>query len=190
MKLEGLKSLYGSMKSQGIERYKFDYKVGKAVFNVFLFIDSSPFILLFGARGQNFSFELEVKAGFTIDPQIDREAYRQLCRILDLEYDPTQPFSPRKFFGEFDTKIPHQASIDLIAKPHDIAPYRHIAEESEKIYYLSWRDNNIRGNHVKEKNLDKTRKLLGEVAYLRCKDKNISSCWTDCADKAVEMVLP
>ena len=97
MKLEGLKSLYGSMKSQGIERYKFDYKVGKAVFNVFLFIDSSPFILLFGARGQNFSFELEVKAGFTIDPQIDREAYRQLCRILDLEYDPTQPFSPRKF---------------------------------------------------------------------------------------------
>jgi hypothetical protein len=190
MKLEGLKSLYGSMKSQGIERYKFDYKVGKAVFDVFFFIDSSPFILLFGARGQNFSFELEIKAGFTIDTQMEPVTYRQLCRILDLEYDPTQPFSPRKFFGEFDTKIPHKASIDLIAKPHDIAPYRHIAEESDKIYYRSWLDNDIRGNHVKEKNLDKTRKLLGEVAYLRCKDKNISSCWTDRADKAVEMVLP
>jgi hypothetical protein len=47
MKLDGLILLYKSMKVQDIERYRFEYKVGKAVFDIFFFTDGSPFVLLY-----------------------------------------------------------------------------------------------------------------------------------------------
>ena len=56
MKLDGLVELYKSMKVQGIDRYRFEYKCGRAVFDVFFFVDGSPFLLLFGVKAENFSF--------------------------------------------------------------------------------------------------------------------------------------
>lgn len=98
MKLDGLVELYRSMKDQGIERYRFEYRHGHTLFDVFFFIDESPFILLFGAKGEAFSFEVKVIAGFNIDPTLGSDTYRELCRVLGLEYDPNNPFSPTVFF--------------------------------------------------------------------------------------------
>lgn len=190
MKLEGLVPLYKSMKSQGIDRYRFEYRCGKATFDVFFFIDGSPFLLLFGVKAENFSFEIEVKQGFVIDHKLDKETYKRLCEVLGLEYDPERPFSPWNFFSEFNGKVPALASPEQKAKPHDVAPYQSIVEEENKIYFMGWRDNYKRGTNVQESNLDKTRKLLGEQAYLRCKEKNISSCWTDQKSKAVDFTIP
>ena len=141
MKLDGLIPLYKSMKSQNIERYKFEYKASKAVFDVFFFIDGSPFLLLFGVKAENFSFELEVNNGFVIDHNIDRSTYKRLCEVLGLEFDPKRPFSPWNFFSEFNGKIPEQAFEHQKAKPHDVAQYKNIAEEADKIYFVGWRDN-------------------------------------------------
>jgi Family of unknown function (DUF6037) len=188
MKLDRLMLLYQSMKSEGIERYRFKYQVGKAVFDVFFFTDGAPFLLLFGVKAKNFSFELDVMPGFVINPQLDRDTYRRLCQILGLEYDLDRPFSPWIFFSEFNLKIPQQALAEQKAKPQDVAPYRSIAEESDKVYFFGWRDNYKWGTEVQ--NLDKTRTLLGEKAYQRCKQKNISSCWTDKEEAAVEFTLP
>ena len=190
MKLDGLAKLYKSMVTQQIERYRFEYKAGKAVFDVFFFIDENPFVLLFGVKAANFSFELDVEKGFNIDPQLDRETYKKLCEALGLEYDPDNPFKPFNFFKEFNNFIPQSAVIAQKAEPHDVANYRSDVEEADKIYFLKWRDNTKRGENVQWENLQKTKKLLGEKAYLRCKQKNISSCWADKKELANKVVLP
>jgi Family of unknown function (DUF6037) len=188
MKLDRLTLLYKSMKSQDIERYRLEYKVGKAVFDIFFFTDGSPFLLLFGVKIENFSFELEVMPGFVINHQLDRDTYKGLCQVLGLEYNPERPFSPWNFFSEFNSRIPQQSSASQKAKPQDVAPYRSFTEEPDKVYFCGWRDNDKRGEKVQ--NLEKTRALLGEKAYQTCKDKNISSRWTADEKAATEVTLP
>jgi hypothetical protein len=63
-------------------------------------------------------------------------------------------------------------------------------EESEKIYFCEWFDNYKVRKKVKEINLEKTKQILRTDAYLMCKKKNISSCWTDDEEKATEYFLP
>lgn len=43
---------------------------------------------------------------------------------------------------------------------------------------------------VNIKNLEKTKELIGEDAYLRCKKCNISSRWTDIPNDAIEVYYP
>lgn len=190
MKLDGLVVLYKSMKTQGIDRYRFEYKCGRAVFDVFFFIDGSPFLLLFGVKAENFSFEIDVQNGFVIDHKLDHDTYKRLCEILGLEYDPERPFSPWNFFSEFNSKIPGSAIATQTAQPHDVALYKRIVEEEDKKYFVGWRDNKKWGTNVQQSNLDKTRELMGERAYKRCKEKNISSCWSDQKDQAIDVSLP
>jgi hypothetical protein len=190
MKIENLKKLSSSMRSEGLSRYKFEYKVGKAVFDIFFFIDTDPWELLFGAKGKNFSFTKEVNRGFIIDPSFDRETYKRLCEVLGLAYNPSRKFSPVKFFEEFNRNIPAKANPQNNPKPHNIAIYRKNVEESEKIYFCGWRDNASAGKKVTESNLEKTLKILGKEAYEICKNRNISSCWTDDALRATKFVLP
>lgn len=178
------------MVTQKIERYRFQYKAGKAVFDVFFFVDEKPFVLLFGVKAVNFSFELVVERGFIIDPQLDRDTYEKLCVVLGLEYDPDRPFKPFNFFKEFNKFIPQKAAIAQTAEPHDVANYRSDVEEADKVYFLKWKDNTMRGEKVQWKNLQKTKKLLGEKAYIRCEQKNISSCWTDKKELARKVTLP
>ena len=190
MQLDGLKNLYQAMKKVKIERYRFDYKNGKGKFDIFFFIDENPFILLFGAKGGNFSFELVVKNGFTIDTKLDKETYKKLIRFLDIEYSEGDPFSTFKFFEDFNLSIPNKLSVSNLAKPHEIIKYRKNVEESNKIYFWKWLDNTKQGNEVSIENLEKTKQLLGIQAYNRCKNKNISSCWTDDKSKEKNMILP
>ncbi|WP_269919649.1 DUF6037 family protein [Mycobacterium sp. Z3061] len=56
--------------------------------------------------------------------------------------------------------------------------YRKNVEEANKIYFVRWLDNNKTGKRVSAENLEKTRKLLSYEAYLMCKTRNISSCWS------------
>ncbi|BCK11807.1 MULTISPECIES: DUF6037 family protein [Vibrio] len=190
MKLEGIIPLYRSMKQQGIERYKFEFSLNQGVFDVFFFIDSSNFLLLFGAKGENFSFEIPMERGFQISTHLDTPVYRELCRVLGLKYDPENPFSPSKFFVDFNRRIPDKAYLRQKAEPHEVAQYSNDIEEAHKKYFLGWRDNTSRGDDVTESNLFKTKELLGEAAYLRCRERNISSCWTDKKEKAKKFYMP
>ncbi|MCP4218841.1 MAG: rloe protein, partial [bacterium] len=102
--LDGFKDLYASMREQNIERHLFDYKFLGVEFNVFFFIDGRPFILLFGVKGANVCFEIEVREGFQVDNSLERDLYDKLCNILG--YDPKNRFYPNKFFEAFNKKIP------------------------------------------------------------------------------------
>lgn len=190
MKLDILEILYNSMIQQKIDRYRFYYRAGKANFDIFFFIDENPSILLFGVKAENFGFELSVDNEFNIDPRLDRDTYKKLCSVLGLTYDPERPFKPFNFFKEFDKHIPQKAVISQKAEPHDVANYRSDVEEADKVYFLKWRDNTKRGENVQPDNLKKTRRLIGENAYTLCKNKNISSCWTNKEELARKATLP
>jgi len=190
MELNGLKNLYKSMKNQSIDRCRFEYVNGKGKFDVFFFIDENPFILLFGAKGANFSFEIEVKNGFIIKPEFEEEIYYKLIEFLGVKSNKGNPFKPFNFFLDFNNKIPSTINASNKAKPHETIVYRKDVEEAKKIYFLQWRNNNTSGDNVSKDNLEKTKKLLSVKAYERCKSKNISSCWTDIEEKAKEFYMP
>lgn len=188
--LDGLKPLYKSMQAQNIDRYRFAHQHGRIIFDVFFFIDEIPFLLLFGAREYNFSFEFKVERGFRVKPYIDKPEFKTLCNALELTYDPNNPFSPEAFLEDFNSRVSNSANLSGRVKPEEIVIYRRSVEEADKIYFCGWRNNNLRGEHVTTKNLEKTHMLLGANAYKICKLKNISSCWTDERIRASAFRLP
>lgn len=179
MKLDNLKKIYTQMISNGLERHVFKYKHNAVIFDVLYFIDESPHVLGFGVLEHNFYFEVEIKKGFQLNPVLNSSDYTQLCKILNLKYDPNNPFKTSIFFDEFNKQLPNITHTYSTPLPQTIAVYRSNVDEPEKIYFLGWLDNNKTSHVVSLDNLLKTKKLLSNKAYERCKKGNISSRWTD-----------
>lgn len=190
MILQGIKELYTSMKQQSIDRYKFNYKNGKGEFDIFFFIDETPFILLFGAIGTNISFEVKVNKGFKINTFLDQKTLNDLKKVLKIKGGGIEKFSTNKFFEHFNQNIPKTAHTRNIPKPKTIIKYKKNIEEADKVYFIGWRDNTKRGDQVSQENLKKTKELLGKKAYKICKEKNTSSCWTDNPTKEIKFYIP
>ena len=190
MKLDGLKLIYKGIKAQGIERYRFRYQYNKVTFEVFFFIDETPFKLLFGVLGGSFAFELIVERGFRINPELPKQKYYELCEVLGLSYDPNNRFRTTAFFQEFNRKLPKIVHKRQEAQAHQIARYYRNVEEADKIYFFGWLNNDICGKKVSLKNLEKTKLLLGFKVYEICKAKNMSSKWTDIPSNAVKFSYP
>lgn len=188
--LDNLRPLYKDMKARNKNRVRFPYRHGRVTFDVFFFIDETPFSLLFGAKQFNIAFELPVLPGFAVDCFLPDEIYRALCKALGLSYDPNKPFSTKSFLSDFNLHIPHSTSGLPEPEPHEVGEYRNDVEESEKRYFCGWRDNTVRGETVTPKNLHKTRRWLGEQAFQVCRRKNLSSCWTNDKDKAIAVSIP
>lgn len=189
MKLDGIVKLYQAMKAQGIKRYKFDFTFNKVTFDVFFFIDESPYKLMFGAKIKNFYFELDVKPGFNINTHLG-EKFSELCKVLGLKYDPDNTFKSKYFFEEFNQRIPVTVNINNRPQPHEVASYRRDVEEADRIYFLGWLHHEKEGKGPRPKNLQKTEKILGVDAYNTCRRKRISSKWTDERSKAVAYTDP
>lgn len=176
------------MKSQQIDRYKFEFIFQNVNFDVLYFIDELPHILAFGIKQHNYYFELPVNKGFEIKPFLEK--YNEFCKIMGFQYNPNSPFKPFIFFEQFDKQIPLKAITKNIPKPSQIALYRNKVEEADKIYFVKWRDNKKAGHQVSDENLEKTRKLLSYQAYCMCKEKNISSCWSAFPSDEKTFTLP
>lgn len=190
MKLTNLRMLHIDMQSNGITRQKFAFSFKNTLFDVLFFSDDVPMTLLFGVVGRNFSFEISVGADYCIATQISSEIYTKLIEVLAIEYNPESPFRPWHFFSAFSESIPVHASKRSVPEPHDVAQYRRVVLDSKKIYFLGWRNNNKEGGHVTPDNLEKTKLLLGINTWKKCKEKNISSRWTDIPIDAVAVTEP
>lgn len=190
MKLLELVPLHKDMRIKNLDRIRFGYTHGRVTFDVFFFIDGSPYRLLFGARGYNVAFEITVQKGFEINPTLSREDFKALCEALGLEYDPTRPFSMKGFFESFAAHIPAAVPANAQVRPADVARFHRDIEEASKVYFCGWRDNTVRGDQVSGTNLQKTKALLGHKPYEVCKAKNISSCWTDDEKRAISITPP
>ena len=188
MKLDRLPLLHRAMRRANLDRCTFRFVRKPAVFDVFFFTDRTPFGLMFGLVGGQWSFSVDVHPGYRVCTRLEKRVYRELCEVLGLTPDPDRPFRPAIFFEELNGQFPKTVTQDNEAKPQDIARYRRDVEEAEKKYFLAWRPHRDRNvSKVTKHNLRKTRELLGEQAYVICRDENISTVWTDDPNKSNEM---
>lgn len=191
MKLSGLIPLYRSMKQQDIGRYKFHYELNHLTFDCLFFIDIEPFELVMGCLGHNFAVFNEIKQGFEISPFIEpKSTFFDLLNALKTTDASFNRFDPVDFFKQFNEKIPEHANPRNIVKPSDVVRYYSDIEESDKIHFCGWLDNNIRKNKVSDSNLEKTRHLMGQQVYEFAKRRNQSTKWTHDQSMAVDLYLP
>lgn len=185
IELNRLRLLHQSMNVHRIDRYRFPFYRNHKEFDVFFFADMMPYELMFGlVRGQ-WSFSVKVLEGYRVNAWLGDD-YVGLCKALDLKHDPKNPFRPADFFKDLNHVVPSEASRNNEVEPEEVARYcRSSVEEPDKIYFLGWREHlDPEVRDVTERNLEKTRRLLGEDAYLRCRKYHISTAWTDDPKKA------
>ncbi|WP_303752900.1 DUF6037 family protein [Bacillus velezensis] len=189
MKLDGLEILHQNMKENNLERVKFDFRKNGKLFKVIFLADIEPYKLLIGIRSELFCISVSVSTDYDIKTSIERDQYKALVEILGLQYDPNNPFKPKYFFDELNIQIPERVNVNSRVAIHEIAELnRPSYEDGEKIYFKGWKDNNIKGEKVR--NLQKTKECLGEEAYQMCKEHNISSVWTKHKTESKEFHLP
>lgn len=189
LQLTEIVGLYRDMVKNEKDRCQFNFNFNNVQFDVMFFIDESPYILMFGVLRENFYFELNVSKNFEIDIYI--EEYTRLCKILGLKYDPENPFRTIDFFNEFNRQIPQNINFTNDVNPHHLVAYKaKEIEEGDKRYFFGWLYHGNSGKGYSQGNIEKTKEILGTKAYERCKNKNISSRWTDDVTKMLEYHLP
>jgi hypothetical protein len=191
MRLTGLEALYRSMQAQGIGRAKFRYPRNHLVFECLFFIDTTPYELVMGGVGHNFVIFKDVSATFEITPYIDpTETYSALRQAIFQNAGNAHRLSVSDFFNEFNQHIPANVTRRDVVTPDDVVRYYPDIEESAKRYFLGWLDNNAAENSVTPRNLDKTRRLLGQRAHDFSLRRNQSTRWTHLREKAVAFFTP
>ncbi len=190
MKLTGIVDIYRDMKNQSLNRCQFEFTYAKLDFDVILKIDCNPFILMFGVKINNEYFEIPLKKGFEIDPSFDSQTYNMLVKLFDFSGKSFEPFKPIHFFKALNESIPKKMKPINKYRPIVVARYKRVVDEADKIYFKGWINheelktrNPEYSKNVTPENLEKTRTLLSEKAYIRCKEDNISSKWTDIPSK-------
>lgn len=173
MKLYEIKPLLQDMRVHGIKQDKFSFQYNDVIFDVLVLIERTPFELLFGVVDHNYSFSLKLQNGYVLD-DLPNDVFFKLCDILHLKPG-RDSLTSSKFLRYFASKIPTKSTGRKI-QPHEIAIYkRSQISDSTSIYFKGWRHHETDGCVVR--NLEKTKKLLGDEAYRFCKEHNISSCW-------------
>lgn len=174
MKLYEIKSLLQDMGRNNAKIDKFRFTYNKVEFEVIVLIERSPFELLFGVIGYNYSFSLTLRAGYELQ-ELPDEVFYKLCDILNLKPG-RESLTSYKFLKYVAKRIPTRYSKTKI-QPHEIAKYKQRnIDDAHKIYFCGWKF--YEGSERNAKNFEKTKKWLGDEAYEFCKRNNISSCWT------------
>ena len=155
-----------------IDKFRFTYN--KVEFEVIVLIERSPFELLFGVIGYNYSFSLTLRAGYELQ-ELPDEVFYKLCDILNLKPG-RESLTSYKFLKYVAKRIPTRYSKTKI-QPHEIAKYKQRnIDDAHKIYFCGSKF--YEGSERHAKDLKKKKKWLGDEAYEFCKRNNISSCWT------------
>lgn len=175
MKLYQIRPLLQDMGRNKAKQDKFSFKYNGVTFDVIVFLEYTPFELLFGVVDHNFSFVLKLHSGYDLE-DLSNDVFYELCRILNLKPS-KEGLTSFKFLKYFADRIPNKYSGRKV-EPHEIAVHKkRNVPDSDKIYFKGWRSHETDGRQVQ--NLEKTRAWLGEEAYEYCKKYNISSCWSD-----------
>lgn len=175
MKLDGIIPLQKKLKSSDKTYGVFKFTKNKVDFDIFFDIGITPYKIGFLVINDDFQLWLDILPGFKINTFLSKAELNSLIKVLKLKYDPDNKFSTKKFFEEFNSKIPGDFRLIKKQELPNLVKYIYDIEESEKVYYkgvIDWeRINN--GKNRQESNLEKTR-LLYPKLYEQIKDRNMS----------------
>lgn len=185
--MSSLRTLKAKMLQQKLTRVSFPFQYNNKPFSCILIIDIIPYRLYLTTLGMNpITIEFEVHKGFLIDTIIDNQSYRYLIRYLELKYNPDYKFKPQTLLRVLNDQLPSvlikKADKKTILK---ISSTVRTVEESEKIYFIGWR-NLPHGQKVSYLNNEKTRIAFGDNIAQICFERNVSSCWSDIKSKEID----
>lgn len=177
-KFDSLQILHQDMMKKDESRDLFPFSYNGKNFSCILVTDITPIRLYLTTLGNApITFELEINKDYCTSPYLDD--YKLLVAYLDIKYDPNYKFKPVDFFEALNRKIPRVfMNAPSYKEVIQVASLKRNIEEADKIYFCGWRSNPP-GSSVREKNLEKTRSAFGDQIADMCKQKNISSRWTD-----------
>ncbi|PAF08935.1 hypothetical protein CHH65_12950 [Shouchella clausii] len=179
MILLNLSSLYRSMVQNKVDRARFRFQYAKVEFAALFFTDEKPFILTLTAigTGDHFTFNvLKNNGNLKVIMSLPDSDFNRFMGLLKLN-DSAKGFKMTHFFQVFDKNTPAIYSKRQHEPPaHEVAQTRDV-DEPDKIYFKDWKVHTV--HKARPENLDKTRKLIGYEAYVLCREKNISSVWSD-----------
>ncbi|EAG6774568.1 hypothetical protein FZX04_02005 [Listeria monocytogenes] len=187
MILENFKPLFTAMNKDGERRQRFTIEYNGVRVHILFLADLEPFLLMFGIQDTNEYFELEMNRNFEVSSFFAKDLYRKLIDIFNIRYDPNHKFTPNDFLDFVNNNVPNYRYTEKIENS-DVLKYKRYVEDSDKIYFCGWIYHTTKSN-AQSSNLNKTRILLGEAAYNRCCERNISSKWTDLVEKRIELDL-
>lgn len=189
MKLDRLEALHENMRAQGLLKTRFVFNFRNLQFSVVYIAEYFPHTLLFGCMAHNLFFVLEVNNGYEINTYLG-DKYPPLLNALNLRYDPNNHFSPNVFFNEFLQIIPVTTNAANTPTIAEVAVLSKDVEEAHKIHFCGWKIHDGITSNATLGNLDKTLRLCGAVTHSVCELNNISSRWTDDANRAIAYYEP
>jgi hypothetical protein len=189
MHMSRLAQLHQSMKSVQLARMRFPLQHAHLAFMGIFLTDTQPkYQLGLACLSHNFTLLFDVDHHYDLVAYIHDEAARKaLLKALNLGRGGAA-FSTSAFLQQIDAALPTTAHAHQRATPADLVYFQRNVEEAHKIYLCGWWDNALHGEHVRPKNLAKTRAWIDEATYLWCKKYDISTCWTDDPSKALSTI--
>ena len=157
---------------------------GRAV-GVDFYADSAPFELVFSYKLLP-PVLLPVLPGYRI-PTLLGDQYGPMRDLLGITAGGAGPWKPSEFFARFNDAIPSKyTAVTNECRPEHAARYPALdIEDADKTLYWYHRDWEKEGasagrlrNLPTQKNLEKTRRLLGPEMADFCRRRHISICWT------------
>lgn len=191
VQMMGLKRLHFSMRRAGTERVRFAVQHNHVAFDCLFLTDIEPFEFVLAAVGHpGIVFVFEVLRGYLIKGEFENELYARLAALLGTGAESGKKLIPNQFLRQIDAAVPDDVGHTQRVTTADVLrTFRHHVEEDQKIYFRGWL-RNPPGNHVKLKNLDKTRRCFGQQVHDSCRRQNISSCWSPIAADEVAFHPP
>lgn len=184
LELKGLRALHARMRKQGVQKAIFPYKVNDATFTVVFVPVGEPYELSLTANAANVFILLEVKRGYLISRELDNEVYIKLANLLRIDGRSGNKLVPAVFFSELDEYMSGQEVSIREPSPKELMAARPDLPDRELPYFWHWINQDVRKQHVSQKNLRKTCLLLGSEAEAFSLRHNLSSRWTDDEKKA------
>lgn len=176
-----LRDLHSQMKIEKETKTIFTITYNNKTLSCIFIVDENPYALFLTSLGANpLVWEFKVKLGYKVDEHIDD--YYELLNYLEIRIDPSNKFTPYKFFSYINDRIPKKVVVPQYLVALKTISKKRKVEESEKIFFCGWKSN-PKAQSVTPKNYQKTKIAFGfETAELSVR-KNMSSCWTDIENK-------
>lgn len=175
MYLEKLRYLHQLMTSVRLTRVYFDCNVMQIKLDVAFVAEQNLFRLFLGRQGVWVS--VPVMPGYQVNPVLPYQDYLKLLKLLGADGQQGK-FRSGAFFQELGEVLPQTAEPKMLLRPHIASQLFGYVDEPGKHFFYGFAENS-NSAEVSPKNLEKTRFLLGQEAYVLCKKMNLSSRWTD-----------
>ncbi len=182
--MENLKKLHQDMLVCDESTSAFTISISGKAFSCIFSALSFPYCLFLTTLSlKPKTIEFPINENYCTSNFIPKDTYKIIVDYLDFKYDPDNPFTPSKFLKEVNTSCPNKSNSKApVSEVVRVASKSRNIPDDKRIYFCGWR-RNPKEDSVSEENFKKTKVIVDEQTAERFRVENVSSCWTDEANK-------